>query len=529
MLSNKAIVVLIGNNGTIISKHDGDGVSTEFIEKFTDEQKPNLTTFFTKNKNHQVYILLDTIDQTYKKKTYPAMRTYDLDKIAKRDLSSDGDKEGLKNYIILKNHKATPKKSIIKRTESTSNKSDCLFITSSKSENISNWLNFIYELPNRLIGIYMLPVESYCLFRKILKNTVPNKSKDVLKIKENNIFCLVIQTKTGGARQIVFSDSSIVFTRVVNYNFEEPSFAEKYSQDIYSTFEYLKRLYIDLTLHEFEVINIFPEKASSQIMQTKNVELNVSNYTVKNIADILKINKLKIEDDNIDGIISSTFVNSKKILKFTNQRIRNNEIMYFVKLGSYAINFLLLFFLIGITSLVFITNQSITDKIDKSQDQKVIALGEFSKVKKSSLQGNYQEGDKEISLERVGDMGRVEQGLGNLGHDFIKTYSKMKFSNNFDMQFSFFSYDLISFNSYTSKNKTTEKQLKLIGKLNNKSGDIENLFTEFDNYLVEMRKNLPEYDIKYNELPRNIDFNQKYYSFPIEFRIIVKPNENREN
>ena len=58
------------------------------------------------------------------------------------------------------------------------------------------------------------------------------------------------------------------------------------------------------------------------------------------------------------------------------------------------------------------------------------------------------------------------------------------------------------------------------------AGDIENLFTEFDKFVVQMKKSLPDYDIKYNELPRNIDFNQKYYDFPVEFRIISKKNEN---
>ena len=95
-------------------------------------------------------------------------------------------------------------------------------------------------------------------------------------------------------RQIVFSESGIVFTRVVNYNFDEVNFVEKYSQDIYSTFEYLKRLYIDLSIQEFEVINILPEKASIEIMRTKNIELNIRNYTVQGSADLLKIKYLKI-------------------------------------------------------------------------------------------------------------------------------------------------------------------------------------------------------------------------------------------
>lgn len=523
-MSNKAIVVLIGNNGTIITKHTGNVVISDFVDKLTDENKSNVTSFFTKDKGYPVYIMLDTIDQTYKKKTYPMMRKFDLERIAKRDLASDGDKEGLKNYILLKNHKNkisnSKNKNILKKVEN--NKSDCLFITSSKSENISIWLNFIYELPNRLIGIYMLPVECYNFFIKITKLDPKTSSPSVLKLKENNIFCLVIQTRTGGARQIVFSDSSIVFTRVVNYNFDEPNFVEKYSQDIYSTFEYLKRLYIDLSIQEFEVINILPEKASSEIMRTKNIELNITNYTVQNSVDILKIKYLKIDDDNFDILMNDIFIKSKKILKFSNQRIKTTENLYFILKSSYILNFIFIISFFFVASLVFMTNESISNKIDKAQDQKVEALNQFGKMKKISLEGTYQEGDKEINIERIGDMGRVEEGLGNLFHDFVKTYSLMSFSKDFNIKFTSFSYGLASFDSTKANNQNTEKQLILSGKLYNKSGDIESLFTEFDKFVVQMKKTLIDYDIKYNELPRNIDFNQKYYDFPVEFRIISK-------
>jgi hypothetical protein len=369
----------------------------------------------------------------------------------------------------------------------------------------------------------MLPVECFNFFNQILKTeTTPLALNSGIKTKEGNIFCLVIQTKTGGARQIVFSESGIVFTRVVNYNFDEVNFVEKYSQDVYSTFEYLKRLYIDLSIQEFEVINILPEKASIEIMRTKNIELNIRNYTVQGSADLLKIKYLKIEDDYFDLLMNDIFVKSKKILKFSNQRIKSAENLYLILKSSYFLNALFLISFIFVAVLVFITNESISEKIDKAQDQKIIALNEFGKIKKSSLQGTYQEGVKEVSIERVGDMGRVEQGLGNFEHDFVKTYSLMNFSRDFDIKFNSFSYGLSSFNSHSSDNKNAERQLTLVGKLYNKSGDIENLFTEFDKFVVQMKKSLVDYDIKYNELPRNIDFNQKYYDFPVEFRIISK-------
>ena len=524
MFSSKSIVILIGNNGTYISKHDGKNHEyLEFIERLNDEIKAKLIGVFNNLKDYSVYILLDTIDQTYKKKTYPKMRSFDLEKIINRDLASDGDKEGLKGYIILDNKRnSSNKKSILKKTETTINKSDCLFITSSKSEIITEWLNFIYELPNRLIGIYMLPVESFSFFKKIVDVGQVLKNQSILKIKSNNIFCLVIQTKAGGARQIVFSNSSIVFTRVVNYNFAENNFYEKYSQDIYSTFEYLKRLYVDLTIKEFEVINIFPDSANQLIAQNKNIELNISSHTIQNALDALKLSNVKATDDFFDLLMSSVFIGSKKILKFTNKRIKTTESFYFIIMGSYVFSSILVLSLFFISYLVVSTNQDISDKIDKAQIQKIEALNQLAKIKKTSLQGTLSEGGVETSIERVGDMGRVEEGLGKIIPDFIKTYSLMAFSNQFNLKFNFFSYTLVSFNSHNKSNVSAQKQITLIGKLYNKSGDIEDLFTEFDKYLVELKKSLVDYEIKYNELPRNIDFNQKYYDFPIEFRIISK-------
>ena len=64
MISNKAIVVLIGNNGTIITKHTGNAVISEFVDKLTDENKPNLTNFFSNSKGYKIYIMLDPIDQS---------------------------------------------------------------------------------------------------------------------------------------------------------------------------------------------------------------------------------------------------------------------------------------------------------------------------------------------------------------------------------------------------------------------------------------------------------------------------------
>ena len=68
--------------------------------------------------------------------------------------------------------------------------------------------------------------------------------------------------------------------------------------------------------------------------KTKNVELNVQNFNISTVVDILKLKNIKTDNDYIDEIISSTFIESPKILKFSNQKIKNNETYYFVKIST---------------------------------------------------------------------------------------------------------------------------------------------------------------------------------------------------
>ena len=72
---------------------------------------------------------------------------------------------------------------------------------------------------------------------------------------------------------------------------------------------------------------------------------------------------------------------------------------------------------------------------------------------------------------------------------------------------------------FNSKAPSANSEYDLVfgGDMFNDSGDIEDLFSEFDDLVIEVKENLVKNHIKYNDLPRNIDFNKKYYSFPVEF------------
>ncbi len=503
MFSEANIVVTIGNYGAVVAFHGRASIENKiFLDKLDDEAKTQLKAVFEKSKSALIYVLLDTVDQSYKKKVYPLIRKSDLIRIVKRDMTSDGDKESLKNYIILNTEKSKQKAS----------RRECLFVSSSNSEVINKWLEFLLDMPNRLVGIYMLPIETFSLF-KLLKNDILAQSK--IHNKKNNLYCLVMQNKVSGIRQVVLSDQGIIFTRVVNYNFDQADFLEKYEQDIYSTFEYLKRLFPDLLMVDLDIINIFPKEVLESIKRVQNVELNFIGYTPYEVAIKTGHEKVVPENSNYcDLLISRIFSKEKKILKFTIPRIVILERFFLSLKISYFSN-LILSLLICATVVVAIFSESeIRQSIESVETQKFSALETLLKLKRTAL----IEG---TDLSKVTDFGKMEEALGSVGINFTEYYIGLKFLKDFDVKLNSFGYSLSGFNAKAPTNNTNY-QISFGGTVLNKSGDIEDLFTEFDALVNEVKKNLSNNQIKYSELPRDINFNQKYYSFPIDFTLTEK-------
>lgn len=505
MFSEANIVVTIGNYGAVVAFHGRTSIENKiFLDELNEEAKKQLRTVFEKNKSAHIYVLLDTVDQSYKKKVYPLIRKSDLVRIVKRDMTSDGDKESLKNYIILNTEKT--------KTKQKASKRECLFVSSSNSEVINRWLEFLLDMPNRLVGIYMLPIETYSLF-KLLKNDILAQSK--IHNKKNNLYCLVMQNKVSGIRQVVLSDQGIIFTRVVNYNFEQADFLEKYEQDIYSTFEYLKRLFPDLLMVDLDIINIFPKEILESIKRIQNVELNFIGYTPYEVATKTAIDKVVPENSNFcDLLISRIFSKEKKILKFTIPKIVVLEKFFLTLKVSYFANLLLAVLICATIVISIFSESTIRQSIDLVETQKFSALETLLKLKRTAL----IEG---TDISKVTDFGKMEEALGSVGIDFTDYYINLKFLKDFDVKLNSFGYSVSGFNAKAPTNNTNY-QISFGGTVLNKSGDIEDLFKEFDALVNEVKKNLSNNQIKYSELPRDINFNQKYYSFPIDFTLTKK-------
>ncbi len=513
IFSERTFIVTIGNYGSVVTLHNGKKIEQAiFFEAFTEESKKDLAKLFTEYKSAPIYFLLDTVDQSYKKKTYPFIRKGDLIHLIKRDIANDADKESLKNYIILGNGKYP------KNTQIADKKWECLFVSSSSSETTNAWLDFALEMPNRTLGIYMSPIETFSLF-KLLKANIKSSSK--ISSKKNDLYCLLLQNKVSGIRQTVFSNDGIIFTRVVNYNFEEPNFLEKYEQDIHSTFEYLKRLFPNLHISELDIINIFPTEILTKLDTIPNIDFHFVNYTPFQAASISGYNKLIAKDSNFcDLLIAKIFAsNKKKLLKFITPKITILENLFLIIRSSYYLNLLLLM-IIGVICLFAINDQNDIEEsrlIVEIQRQNVSQS--LVKIKNAALDGEvFTEANTIIDIDRILDIGKMNDVIGSIGVSVPEIYSKLKFIKEYGVKLTSFSYSILNF-TYKSPSAITSYKVSLSGEISNRSGDIEDLFTEFDGLTAELKKTFDKNKLSYSELPRNIDFTKKYYDFPIDFSI----------
>lgn len=530
MLFKKKIIVTIGYNGTVIAFHDAKSVSKKFFfEKFDAESVAKLTPYFKDYKRHNISILLDTIDQTYKKKSFPSVRKTDLKNLARRELGGVSNKETLKSFIA---------QSIIKEKNREGNftkRWDTILITASISEEISEWIEFLFEMPNMIEGIYTVPIESFSIIKKIkkkekleaaikLKKEKKEKKKnaDDIKDKLKTITCLVIYTKTNGFRQIIFTKHGIEFTRIVNYDLEGADFIKNYEQDIYSSFQYLKRSIHDIKITDIEIINIMPPKLVEKLKTINNEELNIKSYTPSEMGRILGFGNSIISKGSefCDLLLSRSLFKFKKLLKFRIPKMIATSKMYMMMQSSYYLYlFLIIFFFVE-----FLININIRIDFDNKINDAEVALfkatEELHNIQNKVLNTTNDEG-KTINIEQAIDIGKINDVLGMKSDHIFSLYKDLQYIKKYDLLISNYRYTLQDYREEDPEKKSSFN-MSFNGKIYNKSGNIDDLFNEFDSLDKDTKDQLKNFNVTFSKIPRNIDFNKKYYEFPLDFTISSK-------
>jgi hypothetical protein len=174
---------------------------------------------------------------------------------------------------------------------------------------------------------------------------------------------------------------------------------------------------------------------------------------------------------------------------------------------------------------LFFSNKNIIEDIETAENEKITLSKTLSLARKTAIEGASLEGEQQdISIEIIGDTGKVEEVLGEFQPNFSETYASLSFAKDIT-EITSFKYRVTDFNS-KSPNKGAKKEMVFNGILFNRSGTIDDLFIEFDNFInKKLKSTLTNFDVKYTEINRNIDFNAKFYEQPIEFTLLEKRNQ----
>ena len=521
MLSKAVFTVTIGNHGAAIALHYGKRIRDKlFVDNLTPDLEAQVRQFFAKEKRIQICVLIDIADQNYKKKIYPQVSRIDLSRIVARDLKKEvsSDPDVLKGYLVHK--------------DKVSRKWECLFVSASKSEEVNKWIDFLLQIPNHISGIYMIPLEAQSLAKMVLDLAV----KDLGVTPKNNVTFFITQNKVSGIRQIVFEGNQIVFTRMVDYDFNSAEFAEEFERDILRANEYLKRIIPGIKIEDVNVINILPDFILKKLNDIQNKAVSFINYSPSQVSSKIGFSSSdQAEDDGFsDLLIASAFVNAKKkILRFSLSKLELIEKFYVGLKAIIIVNFFLLF---SCVAAVIYTHVS----LDKSDDEMRALVTEKNANQQiyDSFKKLILEGDDfvDIDLEQLMDFGKMNEVLNKDNIDINDFFNQLNFLknnhtmiNSIDLTLSS-SADNMQKKDLNNKDKVNRVEMytKLIlkatiaGTLKIKSGDVEELLKGFDVLNKDSKSVLSKYNITYDDLPKDLNFNKKYYDFPVNLRIESK-------
>ena len=463
-----------------------------------------MKNLFNKNESTPIYILLDNADQNYNRKTYPLISKYDLNKIIKRDLVKEQIDQNDKSFRGHHSVKNRPQ-----------HKWDCTFISSSTSPETELWIEFLLTLPNYLVGIYTLPLEIEKFSQTVL-DTI--KAEQNLKINNETIISLTIQSKISGVRQIAFYNKSIVFTRVINYDFKNPKFSEHFIEDMLRAHEYLKMTFSQLKSQNLITINILSEEITNKILNIPKKDLKFINYSPYQISQKLGIKNSITKNSNFsDTIVSNYIANNKKTLKFSTPKIYSLTKINFTLKSIFVINFLIFIVILNSVLNIFHQQNQFNKKTETLFYEKEILNKKLQIINRTALEGNQDTDNKHLA-DTIIDFGKITKNLSEVDVNILKIFNDLSLIKKHNIMISSFNYNILKYNPEEKQTSSNLINLTIDGTIFDKSGDIETIFKKYDAAGLETKKKFPQYNTTFSRVEENINFSQKYYSLPIHIK-----------
>ncbi|MDD2840159.1 MAG: hypothetical protein PHY80_03460 [Rickettsiales bacterium] len=500
----KVIAINLGNKGVILSLRQGNTILDQlFLEVLNHDNIDVVNNFFHRNSKCNTYIILDTVAQNYNYKIFPHLNYFDLIRIANRRFENEIPKNDLKYKKFLYKNKVD-KKSVY------------LFVSASTDSPLKEWLSYFETIKNNLLGIYMIPLEMVDFTKQLL---ISSGMKNLIKTK-NKWILITLNNKVSDLRQIVMYNNNLAFTRLISLDAttteasnNNSTLGEVANNDIIRTSEYIKRFDADFTFDKLVIITVGGSESKKGMQSLKVENAKILFFTVYEAAKALKLGKKFDKAEEFSDLLLDAFIfKNRHKVRFSNKKI--NIIFHLTVLANFFKKLVVISFLICfVTSLIFTIisirfNSKISFLQKKLENNKII----LQSKSKEEFGMESKEVDKIVDVGSIRDIININyiNPMTNF-NNFYKAQGDLSLTYDLKWALDKFDYQNIS-------DKVVAKITYNVGLLN-PDGNANKLFTKYDELNSKLRSIFKNELISITKMPTDINFDNKYYTYPIKIDI----------
>lgn len=333
-------VLAIGDDGAVLLHLNKDALlHRNFAANPEGEDARRMSARMQEFADTPVTLLFDTIDQTYIQQSLPPVAAMSVGKLIKRRLEREMSAEPIKGAYLIGRDKAGRK--------------EWNFLLAGLQETplVVQWLKRMMELPNRCLGLTLLPIEAELIAAQLraglAEKDVPDgekakKSRFARKHKKKDAQAgdapkdarwqyIISNNRVSGLRQVILRDGKVIFTRLGQPPADEDMavVAGSIEQETLGTLEYMKRL--SLNTQEGLDVYIIAESGVMQLIdKNKFPKSNVYFLSPHDAARALGVGFATQESDRYGDVALAAFIggHGKWKLKLFNSALERLDKLY---------------------------------------------------------------------------------------------------------------------------------------------------------------------------------------------------------
>jgi len=500
----RKFILTIGEDGGILVYIEGKRVLRRmYAPSPSEEDMKHFVSLFQSDPEARIYLLADTMDQTYVQQTLPPVSSLNIHKLIKRRLDRDFEENDLKGALQLGRRKEGRKDW------------DYLFIAAANAPPLSDWVATVLSLPNPFMGVYLLPVEAQPIILKLrdlmLAGSQAKQKKPFFTLTKNtssngdaqkrdkalwHIF--ISHNKVGGFRQIVLKGGKIIFTRLAQPIGEARAdvIAGNIEQELSNTLEYLKRLSFNPS-QGLEISVIVSREIREHLNLAHAEAQQVHIATPHEASKKLGIANATEEEDHFgDVLLSAAFaLQTSPVLKFVTPDIETISQYYqYQQLARWAV--MLVVPLCGL-STIYLGFEIVQLHGDVS-----FAEDNQKDAQKRLMQLQQEAEALPEDIHRITDMITIYERLQAMQYKPLPMVSR--FSETLDEQTIVRQFDW-SVSSQLPNSKSQEDgppvQAAFVVDFMDNTGSVDQFLSRTEGFYNKLKIKFPAYEVNFSDLP----------------------------